>query len=579
MPFLKPSRRGRGLQLATAGVNGGSAITKFRYGPSLKFAKELKSRPNRLVLPRQQTRSSNGFEDIRFDRQDLNEEYENHNPYEVLPEDLQAAAVLQTFRRWRRSKASERQSAAANWIQAEKRMISIRTTAEPMEPCTCAKESINARFISLETYEVRAVELCVCGLRSSLFVREEFFPSTPVKPRTFFSFRLLRVLHAQCVRGGTSKYAWAAGLRAVHEEYMAKTLTDFYHLLLDAYHHFVAVENGVEACTSEYLQVREKTTSGEEHSWADDDLANCCPACFDFSYHPADHSVGITIDGNFQHLRFKDRGGINYEKLETRKFVSYGVRDFSSQDAVAVNDPAGCDNKFHATGGWGKTLNTSSKKHLDEAGLMEMTCFHGIPLRYLNIHGTGERQSHGAALIKHILDYDSALQVRLCYDVSCVFIPAMKRLLPEDLHRVKGAIGRFHIYAHRYACHILWSTLRLKGFGLMVGEEIEQHWYMLSHLIASGRVSSGPRKMQKIDSCSLSISRRALETFGKNLERRWKKARQMEQQESAKLLEVLRETVPERQDKGGRLHPRQRVTIEYLEEQALDQIEYFTKYR
>jgi hypothetical protein len=31
---------------------------------------------------------------------------------------------------------------------------------------------------------------------------------------------------------------------------------------------------------------------------------------------------------------------------------------------------------------------------LDESGLMGMTCFHGIPLRYLNIHGTGERQVH-----------------------------------------------------------------------------------------------------------------------------------------------------------------------------------------
>jgi hypothetical protein len=259
--------------------------------------------------------------------------------------------------------------------------------------------------------------------------------------------------------------------------------------------------------------------------------------------------------------------------------VSYGVRDFSSVDPVAVNDAAGCENKFHATGGWGKTLNTASKKRLDEAGLMGMTCFHGIPLRYLNIHGTGERQAHGAALLKHILEYDSEMKLRLCYDVSCVFVPALERLLPDDAHRVKGAIGRFHIYAHRYACHVLWSTLRLKGFGLMVGEEIEQHWYMLAHLIPSGRVSSGPRKMQKIDSSSLSISRIALETFGKNLERRWNKARKVEHKESEKLQEILRQTVPERTDKGGRVHPRQRVTVEYLDQQALDQVEYFTKYR
>jgi hypothetical protein len=266
------------------------------------------------------------------------------------------------------------------------------------------------------------------------------------------------------------------------------------------------------------------------------------------------------------------------ETFKPRKFVAYGVKDLSAPQEASA-DEAGCNNQFHATGGWGKVLNTSSKKQLDEAGLMGMTCFHGIPLRYLNIHGTGERQVHGVALLKDILDYDPELKVRLCYDVSCVFVPALARLLPDDAHKVKGAIGRFHIYAHRYACHVLWSTLRLKGFGLMVGEEIEQHWSRIAHLIPSGRVSSGPRKMQKLDACSVSLSWRALETFGGNLHSRWKKARQVEEEESVKLQQILRETVPERTDKGGRVHPRQRVTIEYLDQQALDQIEYFTKYQ
>lgn len=97
--------------------------------------------------------------------------------------------------------------------------------------------------------------------------------------------------------------------------------------------------------------------------------------------------------------------------------------------------------------------------------------------------------------------------------------------------------------------------------------------------ISSGRVCSDPRKMQKIDTCSISISWSALETFGKNLERRWNKARQIAQKESEALQQVLRETVQEHHDKGGRLHLRQRVTIDYLDQQAADQIEYFTKYQ
>jgi hypothetical protein len=567
------------LQIARAGRKGGTFVRTLRYSAAQRWAESLKTRPNRLVPPPKKHPRDDREDGIDFGRpgDDAGMLYQDGNPYRLDADDADVN-IQDAFRRWRRPKAAERQAAAANWLEAEKRMVAFCTSQERAVPCDCRTESINGRFISLESYEVRPIRLCMCGQRAAMFIQEGFFPSAPVKPRTFFSLRLLRVLHEQSVRGGGSIYAWAAGLRAVHEAYMAKTLPDFYDLLRDSYHHFVAVEDGVQTCTSVYLQQKEKAISGHEHPWAPEDLSNCCPACFDFSHHPADHSAGITIDGNFQHLRLKNRGLGSYESFKPRKFVSYGVKDLSSPQEEAA-DEAGCNNRFQATGGWGKVLNTSSKKHLDESGLMGMTCFHGIPLRYLNIHGTGERQAHGAALLKHILEYDSEMKVRLCYDVSCVFVPALERLLPDDAHRVKGAIGRFHIYAHRYACHVLWSTLRQKGFGLMVGEEIEQHWSMISHLIPFGRVSTGARKMQKLDTCSVSLSWRALETFGGNLRRRWKKAQQVEEQESAKLQQILCKSVPERRDKGGRLHPRQRVTIEYLDQQASDQVGYFTKYQ
>jgi len=60
-------------------------------------------------------------------------------------------------------------------------------------------------------------------------------------------------------------------------------------------------------------------------------------------------------------------------------------------------------------------------------------------------------------------------------------------------------IGRFHLYGHELRCHILYNLLRTEGFGLMVGEEVEQLWFMLSNLIRPGRYSSGPQRTQKID--------------------------------------------------------------------------------
>jgi hypothetical protein len=353
MLFHKPKRNppGRGLEIVTAGpgLKGGVSTKTLRYGAHKKFTESLKTRPNRLVPPPQPRCSGHGEEhEDQFHYEMRDNEYQDMNPYQVQHDDLQAAQEVFKRRKRRRTKASERAATAANWKIADQRMVAILTSTEPQAPCGCATEDINARFISLETYEIRTVQLCICGLRTAQFVKQGlgFFPSTPVKPRTFFSFRLLRVLYEQSVRGGAaSKYAWAAGLRATHELYLSKTIPDFYELLLDAYHHFVAVENGVQARTSEYLQVR----SGQENPWKQEDLSNCCPACFDFSHEPADRAAGITVDGNFQHLRLKDRGWSTYETFEPRKFVAYGVRDFATPEAT-VND-ASCDNKFRATGG------------------------------------------------------------------------------------------------------------------------------------------------------------------------------------------------------------------------------------
>jgi len=52
-------------------------------------------------------------------------------------------------------------------------------------------------------------------------------------------------------------------------------------------------------------------------------------------------------------------------------------------------------------------------------------------------------------------------------------------------------------------CHVLYNLLRTKGFGLMVGKEVEQLSFMLKGLIKTGWVSSGPRRSQNIDTSGI----------------------------------------------------------------------------
>jgi hypothetical protein len=261
-------RKGRGLQIARAGRRGGTFVQNLSYSAAQRWSDHLKTRPNRLIAPRQQDPRGDHDADIAFGRLGDHEDGiayqpDQENPYELNEDDARAARAnhQNTLKKWCRPKAAEREATAENWLEAEKRMVAFRISTERAVPCDRPTETINARFISLESYEVRRIRLCICGCRASIFIEEGFFPSVPIKPRTFFSLKLLRLLDEQAVRGGISKYAWAAGLRAVHESYIAKMLPDFCDLLLDAYHHFVAVENAVQACTSEYLQVRSYSDS------------------------------------------------------------------------------------------------------------------------------------------------------------------------------------------------------------------------------------------------------------------------------------------------------------------------------
>jgi hypothetical protein len=197
MPVLKISRKGRSLQHICPGLRGGAFTRTLSYSAARRWEESLKTRPNRLIPPPGYHRNQN---DSPIEPHRLEDNIQN--PYQLDPDDIQQYDQENTFKHARRAKAAERQATAANWIKAEQRMVAFRTSAERPEPCDCPTESINAWFISLESYEVRTVSLCICGQRSSMFGQEGFFPSIPVKPRTFFSLRLLRLLHEQGIRGG-----------------------------------------------------------------------------------------------------------------------------------------------------------------------------------------------------------------------------------------------------------------------------------------------------------------------------------------------------------------------------------------
>lgn len=94
----------------------------------------------------------------------------------------------------------------------------------------------------------------------------------------------------------------------------------------------------------------------------------------------------------------------------------------------------------------------------------------------------------------------------------------LQRLAPSLAANLECRIARFHLYAHEYKCHVLMNTVRSEGWGNMIGEENESDWSTKTHLVASTRVMSAPRRLQRLDDHAMFIARLHREKLGTHQE-------------------------------------------------------------
>jgi hypothetical protein len=132
-----------------------------------------------------------------------------------------------------------------------------------------------------------------------------------------------------------------------------------------------------------------------------------------------------------------------------------------------------CGHKFNSTNRWNRPKTvTATKKKLDESSVVGITWCHGVNLRFLNIYGGGEGQSHSIALMEAVMhEVPHFAELKLCYDVAHIFEIALYRYNPDCMEVVEVQIGKFHIYGHQYRCHVLYNLLHTAHYGLMVGDE------------------------------------------------------------------------------------------------------------
>lgn len=187
------------------------------------------------------------------------------------------------------------------------------------------------------------------------------------------------------------------------------------------------------------------TQSDGTISWEPNKLENQCPECFNFLDHETTHPAFVSVDGNMQLRRFRDVKDPymhfqEYEQLPTCLFLALNRRFYgnaqendpadeegmeqTTEDLTPISDTS-CESQFKATKRCeSKTGNTKQLKSLaafNETGVMGMACRHGCPLRYLNMYA-GERAMHAITLLQGLLNIRlDILEIRCCYDVTCIF--------------------------------------------------------------------------------------------------------------------------------------------------------------
>jgi len=359
-----------------------------------------------------------------------------------------------------RSRHNERSRLAENWIRTRPIIADLLVLRKTEEECTCDMQATcRVRFIGLESYFYRDVEYCSCGVSCTQLAKEGYFPSTPVRPATVFSLRLLRLLHEQSVLGSVSNSAWAGGLRAVYEADRMSAIPSFdrevsivtevllntneYIQMRNAYHNWLAVQYQINTTVASALDTM--NVGAGSCKWQINNLSNICPCCFDINANSdEDTSIAISkVDGNQQPIRFKDRSPFEFEKYSPKLFIDYGRRKFTLAGGESVGHTAGCGNKFKATSGWNQVEAMSqSKKALDETGLTAVTCYHGTNLRFLNVYGGNERYSHAIRLLESIKDdCPVAGSIQLCYDVVCESESSLRWLNAPWVERVRVSIN------------------------------------------------------------------------------------------------------------------------------------------
>jgi hypothetical protein len=92
--------------------------------------------------------------------------------------------------------------------------------------------------------------------------------------------------------------------------------------------------------------------------------------------------------------------------------------------------------------------------------------------------------------------------VLFIYDIACQYMVHLEerigRHLPTGLN-IEGAIGLFHVHAHKEQCFFQYATSFIPGAGIVAGEILESLWSSLNSISPTARTATLAHRAEMLD--------------------------------------------------------------------------------
>ncbi|OAV99608.1 hypothetical protein PTTG_11734 [Puccinia triticina 1-1 BBBD Race 1] len=356
---------------------------------------------------------------------------------EILPSAAHAAYFRSRRYAEHRERMSQRWSeleemAAAAFFECQKTYSNWTTLPSnydlPLNSCKCTAAEICTRKVDLIDIIGRSttyVPFCKCTSDVVRLIYYGYIASSPDKPRTAFSIRLIQFHHLlwqssvlsassfvkalSCFLDTRSKSPlYARGLK-----YKKRDLRIPFSYSVDLYSRIILIQKTVQD---------DVLNSSSADRWA-----SKCSRCFgpkegEIKTDPSEPDVIVALDGNFQqrHYAYASKDNPDEEKypksfVRPSKIAADAVL-FTATDSAAVGIDPPCSDTHKAAN---DTRNETTWEKCDDNGLFASTCRHDIPLLFVNIFKTGEKLYYPISIIQHLLDEFPQDQIGILYDLGC----------------------------------------------------------------------------------------------------------------------------------------------------------------